>query len=136
MLSFDHRPIVDLKLRPFPNRHPAFQFIHNPLARLEPSRAMFRSHSKKKRCFTRTHKPDAMIHDNLFQPEFLHRRLGNQAQLMLRHGAMRFVLDALNLAAIFQSADRAPKIDNCPRSKIDIPRRRFQARFGQQNFTN
>ncbi len=130
MLSFGHRPIVDLKLRPFPNRHPAFQFIHNPLARLEPSRAMFRSHSKKKRCFTRTHKPDTMIHDNLFQPEFLHRRLGNQAQLMLRHGAMRFVLDALNLAPIFQSADRSPKIDNCPRSKIDIPCRRFQARFG------
>ena len=130
MLSFVHRQIIDLKFRPFPNRHPAFQFIHNPLARLEPGRAMFRSHSKKKRCFTRTDKPDAMMHNNLVQPEFRHCRLGNQAQLMLRHGAMRFVLDALNLAPIFQSADRAPKIDNCPRSKIDIPRRRFQAFFG------
>jgi hypothetical protein len=62
LLTFLRRPIVDLKLRPFPNRHPAFQFIDNPLARFKRLCAISARHAEKKRWLRHAHKADPMTH--------------------------------------------------------------------------
>ena len=120
--------IVDLKFRPFPNRHLLFQFIDNPLARLERRRAMRRFHSKKQRCLAGVDKPDAMMHNNLLQLEFSHRCLARSIAIdappwrdALRTRFLQFRVHLPVRRTTPQKSTIAPAV------RIDIRRRRFRA---------
>lgn len=98
---------------------------------------MLRAYSQKQRCFTRGHKSDSMMKENVVQSKSLSRGIGNYFHLMLGHDLVSLVIDPSDLAAVFHFSNHSEKIDNRSGSRrIDIFFRRFQARLGQQNLRN
>ena len=107
---------LDLKPRPFPNRHFLLQLIHDPLTRPEAFGPMWTSHSQKKGCFPNCDKTNPVMNDDELKPKSLRGLFGNSFQLVLGHFTMRLVIDSLNFAAILDWSDYAPEINNCARA--------------------
>ena len=97
---------------------------------------MLRAHSHKQRCFTRSHKPDPMMKQDLVQSKILDRCTGKDFHLMIRHGFVSFIIDSFNLTTVFQCSNDTPEINHRSGGKIDIFFGRCQPRFSQQNLRN
>jgi hypothetical protein len=104
--------ILELKPRPFPNRHSFLQFIHNPLACQEALVAMRSRHSQKKGRSSNWDKTNPVTKDYELKPKSLCGLFGNSFQLVLGHVTMRLVIDSLNFAAILDWSDYSPEINN------------------------
>jgi len=76
------------------------------------------------------------MQQNLVQSKLFRCGFGNDPQLVLGHGFESFIIDPVDLATVFQTANDSQKIDHRSGGKIDIFSRHFQARFGQQNLRN
>src|SRR5438132_11583830 len=100
-MTFRRRLIVDLKSRPFPDRHALFQFIDNPLAGSKRRGSAPGCNLQKQRSLASADKPDTMTDDNVLELEILCRLFRDQPELMLRHGRGRFIIDPLNPLSIF-----------------------------------
>jgi len=86
---------------------------------------MWRADSQEQRSFARVHETNSMMKHYLLQLKFSNRGLSDQSHLMFRHFFVRFVIDAFNLAPVFQFSDHPGKIDNRPGCKIAIGVRRL-----------
>ncbi len=126
---------LDLKPRPFPNRHFLLQLIHDPLTCPEAFAPMRTRHSQKKRWFSNSDKTKPVMNDDELKPKSLCGLFGNSFQLMLGHFMMRVVIDSLNFAAILDWSDYAPEINNCARAG-DVAHARRKRRGCHRNFAN
>ena len=82
-------------------------------------------HSQKKGWFSNCDKSNSMMNDNELKPKSLCGLFGNSFQLVLGHFPMRIIIDSLNLAAILDWSDYAPKINNCSSAgDVAHPRRK------------
>src|SRR5262245_51985800 len=92
-------------------------------------------HSQKKGWFSNFDKTKSVMNNNELEPKSLCGMFGNSFQLVLCHFAMRLVIDSLNFAAILDSSDYAPEINNCARAgDVAHPRRKRLRRH--RNFKN
>ena len=126
---------LDLKPRPFPNRHFLLQLIHDPLTCPEAFAPMRTRHSQKKRWFSNGDKTNPMMNDDELKPKSLCGLFGNSFQLVLGHFTMRLVIDSLNFAAILDWSDYAPEINDCARAG-DVAHPRRKRRLCHRNFAN
>jgi len=112
--------IVDRELGLFPDRHFLFQFVHDPLARVERRATMTGAHSQEQRWLSGADKSDPVMKNNFVQTELFDRRVGNQFHLVFGHCAMRFVIDPLDRARVFKFPNYAPEIRDRSGCEIDI----------------
>ena len=77
-----------------------------------------------------------MMNDGKLHGELLHRFRRHHLQLILGHGAVRFIFDPLNGNAILSLANDTEKFDDRAGGDIGRSRRRQEFSFRQQNFTN
>ena len=126
---------LDLKPRPFPNRHFLLQFIHDPLTCPEDFAPMLTCHSQKKRWFFNSDKTNPVMNDNELKPKSLCGLFGNSFQLVLGHFTMRLVIDSLKFATILDWSDYAPEINNGTGAG-DVAHPRCKRRLCHRNFVN
>ena len=126
---------LELKPRPFPNRHFFLQLVYNPLTCSEAFAPMRTRRSQKKGCFPNCDKTNPVINDDELKPKSLRGLFGNSFQLLLGHFTMRLVIDSLNFAAILDWSDYAPEIGNCARAG-NVAHRRRKRRLCHRNFAN
>ena len=126
---------LDLKPRPFPNRHFLLQLIHDPLTCPEAFAPMRTRHPQKKRWFSNCDKSNSMMNDNALQAKSLCGLFGDSVQLMLGHFPMRIIIDSVNFAAILDGSDYTPEIDDCARAG-DIAPLHQKRRLCHRNFAN
>src|SRR4051794_8610541 len=89
----------------------------------------------EQRCFAIRDKFDAVTNRNLLQRKFVGRLLCDPAQLMLRHRAMRLVLDPADFTTVFTPAHHAPEVHDSTRFVRKTLRRRRDRSLSQRDVT-
>src|SRR5206468_5584843 len=112
-----------------PDRHFLLQLVYNPLTCSEAFAPMRTRHSQEKRWFSNCDKSNSMVNDNELKPKLVCGLFRYSFQLMLRHFAMRVVVDSLDFAAIFKSPHHSPKLDHRSCIAIVVFWRRLKWRF-------